>query len=249
MDRNGEAMARDAFRQALRVAGVVDMGWRRGAEPPDYYLRVGRTSYAVEVTRVMERHAVGSLSLPTHGVRASLEELPRAVERAALRAGILSGSYGMTLAPVPNLRAIAPQLIAGALRYLGATRFASEAPRELLLGLREGRKIAIQKVACAPDRVGGVMFIGPVKRAHRVHQDLVRLLGESMAKKAARLARVRLPRVLLLVDSYVYGELDHWRCAISALDVTRFHTVARIADVGVCHVLHSEKRAWSGDAG
>lgn len=249
MDRRGEAMARDAFRQALRAAGVGGMGWRRGAEPPDYYLRVGGASYAVEVTRVMERHAVGSLSLPTHGVRASLEELARAVERAALRAKVLSGSYSMTLSPVQNLRAMAPPLINGALRYIAETRFVSEAPRAILLVLREGRKIAIRKVGPSPDRVDGVIFIGSVKRAHRVHQDLVRLLGESMAKKAARLSHVRLPRVLLLVDSYVYGELDHWRRAISEVDVMGFHTVARIADVGVCHVLHSEEHAWSGDAG
>ena len=245
MDPRGEAMARDAFRNALQRAGVRDTRWRRGREPPDYYLRVGGRSYAVEVTRVMEEHTAAGVPIPTHGVRASLERLSQAIEREALRAGILSGSYGMTLAPVPNLRCVAPQLIAQALRYIGATRLVAHAPRTILVALPQGRKIAIQKVGASPNRVAGIMLIGPVKRGPLVQQELIRLLSECLERKRKSLSRVRLPCVLLHVDSYVYGELAHWRCGAAHVDVAGFHTVARVADVGVCQVLHSEEGAWS----
>ena len=239
-------MARDAFRVSLRAAGVLDARWRRGREPPDYYLRVGLASYAVEVTRIMEKHAVGGSSHSTRGVRASLEQFSQTVEREALRAGVLSGTYCMTLAPVPNLRGIGPGLVAGAVEYIEATRVLATAPRVVLLPLAQGRKIAIQKVAASPNHVGAVMLIGPVKRAHVVQDDLRRLIRESLERKRARLSRVRLPRVLLLIDSFVYGELEHWRAAVTQLDLAGFHTVARIADTGLCQVLYSEADAWSG---
>src|SRR6266545_1912435 len=232
MDRSGEAMARDAFAASLRAAGVLEARWRRGKEPPDYYLRVGPAAYAVEVTRIMDKHAVGGSSHSTHGVRAALQELSQRVDREALGAGVLSGTYCMTLAPVPNLRGIARELVAG--------------PRVVLLPLPLGRKIAIQKVAASPNHVGAVMLIGPVKRAHVVQDDLRRLIRESLERKRARLARVRLPRVLLLIDSYVYGDLEHWRAAAAQLDLAGFHTVARIADTGVCQLLHSEAHSWNG---
>lgn len=239
-------MARDAFGASLRAAGVLDARWRRGREPPDYYLRVGPAAYAVEVTRIMDKHAVGGFSHSTHGVRASLQQLSHTVEREAFRAGVLSGTYGMTLAPVPNLRSVGPGLVAGALEYIEATRALAAAPRVVLLPLPQGRKIAIQKVADSPNRVGAVMLIGPVKRAHVVQDDLRRLIRASLERKRARLSRVRLPRVLLLIDSFVYGDLEHWRAAVAQLDLAGFHTVARIADIGVCQVLHSEADSWSG---
>jgi len=239
-------MARDAFAASLRAAGVLEARWRRGREPPDYYLRVGPAAYAVEVTRIMDKHAVGGSSHSTHGVRAALQELSQRVDREALGAGVLSGTYCMTLAPVPNLRGIARELVAGALEYIEATRVLVAAPRVVLLPLPLGRKIAIQKVAASPNHVGAVMLIGPVKRAHVVQDDLRRLIRESLERKRARLARVRLPRVLLLIDSYVYGDLEHWRAAAAQLDLAGFHTVARIADTGVCQLLHSEAHSWNG---
>jgi len=238
-------MARDAFRSVLGAVGVCDTHWRRGLEPPDFYLRVDRRSFAVEVTRVMEKHAVGGLSIPTHGVRAALEKLAQDVQDEARRRGILSGSYGMNFAPVADLRGLAPRLVADTLRYIEATQAVTAAPRTVLVSLPHGRSIAIQKVAASPDRVGSLMVIGPVKRAHVVQEELIRLLRETLDRKRASLSRVRLPRILLLVDSYLYGDLEHWRYAAERTNMTGFHTVARIADLGVCHVLHSEEAPWS----
>jgi hypothetical protein len=245
MDPKGEAMARDAFGAFLHAAGIPKVRWRRGRERPDYYLRIGRASYAVEVTRIMDEHDVGGFAHSTHGVRASLRQLSQAVEREALRAGTLSGSYVMTLAPVPNLRRVRPELVAGALRYIDATRVVAVAPSIVLMPLPLGRKIAIQKVAASPNQVGAGMLIGPVKRTHVVQDDLRRLIRESLEGKRVRLCRTRLPRVLLLIDSFVYGELEDWRAALTQLDLAGFHTVARIADRGVCQVLYSEADAWS----
>lgn len=248
VDPRGETLARDAFQKILRKAGIRDARWRRGREPPDYYLRVANASYAVEVTRVMDTHEVGGVAMPTRTVRASLEKLSTTVKQEAAKAGLLSGTYTMALAPIPQLRQVGPQLVKDALQYIEATRSLGMAPRFVLAAAPHGRSITIQKFAAAPDQVGAIILVGTPRRAHRVEQDLVRLIGDRVRRKRTLLSHLRLPRILLLVDSYVFGELEHWRHAAAQVDLAEFHTVARIADVGICQVLHSNNKVWCSSA-
>ena len=245
-DPRGESMARDAFRVALRGRGLNEGKWRRGKEPPDFYLRWEWASYAVEVARVMDHRTTGAASLPPRGIVAALKELTRQVENEARRTGSLGGTYAMHLAPVADLQKARAAVVAAALSYIQSTAVDVVAPRRMLHRGAGGRSISIEKVAPSGAYVGARMSIDTAKRDPTVVSDLARLIGACLAAKDAALRKVRLPRVLLLIDAYDYGDLEHWKMALGSLDLTQWHTVARIAGRGRCRVLHSRETCWRG---
>jgi len=245
IDPKGEVLAKGGFRTLLVSVGIFDARWRRGRDPPDYYLRVNGKSFAVEVTRAMQATEVGMVRLPEHGWRAALSQFVKDIQNKAEREGILSGTYGMQLAPIPDLRRRRPELLASALRYIARTTFADTAPPEKLASVPHGHSITIEKVGAARDYVGAVIMIGTAKRSVQIERDLTRILTERLREKTRRLSRVRLPRILLLVDSYIYGERDHWQAVAEQLDLAAFHTVARIPDFNRCQVLRTEEPRWN----
>jgi hypothetical protein len=67
--------------------------WDEGANPPDYDLTIDGVKYAVEVTALMERIQVGSITLPESGIIDSLWSLVDEIEATAQKQNILTGSY------------------------------------------------------------------------------------------------------------------------------------------------------------
>ncbi len=88
MDVNGEVLAKQAFEAFLEGAGSSGSRWRRGREPPDYYLRVAERRYVVEVTRAMQDTEIGGVKRTEYGWRAALTELTKRVEPAAVSPGL-----------------------------------------------------------------------------------------------------------------------------------------------------------------
>lgn len=232
MVRINESHARDVFRTLLRELGTTTQHWRRGPEPPDFYLRTPDRSFAVEVTRVMEVYQIGNQSSTTQGVRHALNALARRIERTARERGLLSGTYVLRLVPIPDLRRRESEVVARALHYISQTRDSGSVPA-CVLGIGTlSRHVTIKKVHADRAQVVGGIGIGPLKRGSTVVADLQRLVGASVQGKRAKLAHTRLPRILLLVDSYIYGEAQHWSEAVSSLDLAGFHTIARIFRLG-----------------
>ena len=242
MVRVNESHARDVFRTMLHELGTTTQHWRRGREPPDFYLRTADRSYAVEVTRVMEVHQVGNQSSTTQGVRHALNVLARRIDSAAKARGVLSGTYVLRLVPIPELSRREPEILERALLYISDTRDLASAPAGILGLGTLARHVTIKKVDARHAQVVAGIGIGPLKRDSTVVSDLQRLVGASVEDKRAKLRRTRLPRILLLVDSYIYGEARHWREAVATLDLTGFHTIARISDGG--QMLRSLDRRW-----
>jgi hypothetical protein len=237
-------MARDAFRLRLQASGLASGKWRRGADPPDFYLRWESHSFAVEVTRVMNVHSLGGPPMSTHGVRAALEGLIRVVENQAQSEGVLSGTYVMFLSPVADLRDHRSAIITSALNYIRTTQGLGVGPEHVLQRRPGGRSLRIRKVGPSGEHIGGWITPEPMKRAHTIRADLTRLCGDVLARKADRLRRIRLPRVLLLIDSYVFGDQADWVDVFQHLSLLEWHTVARIADRSLCYVLHSREPSW-----
>ncbi len=243
MDIRGESLAKEAFSEFLRRRGVRHFAWRRGNEPPDYGLRIGDASFAVEVTRVMEATSHGGVTLSTHGWRAALERFVAEIEQKAIDKKVLHGSYTMTVAPIPDFKARRQIFIAAALEYISGTQLVDRAPSHTIVKLDRGRSLTIAKARTAPSHVSTVILIGRPKWAIEARQDLTILMGKRIAEKRRLMRRLRRPRILLFVDSYVYSDIDDWATASAGINVSGFHTVARVA-VRACQILHSENRQW-----
>ena len=230
MPDRSEPLAKEAFSEFLRQHGVESARWRKGRNPPDFDLHTRDASFAVEVTRVMERLAYGGLILPTHGWRAPLEQLVADIESNAKARGLLAGSYAMRLAPIPRLKQRRHEIMEGAVKFIANTQHC-DAHREIVLSrVENGRSITIRKVGSSPTQVGALMVIGLPKFAAQARAGLAALIQERVQEKQRLLKRIHRPRILLLVDSYVYSDNVDWLAALRDTDVGAFHTVARVVD-------------------
>lgn len=98
MKRGDEEICKTQFEAFLkRFFTVSQIIWKEVAqqdEPPDYYLLLDDTKFAVEVTTLMEKVPVGtSTSLPCGEIRNILHQFVREVESVAKTRGYLQGNY------------------------------------------------------------------------------------------------------------------------------------------------------------
>ncbi|MFN0195935.1 MAG: hypothetical protein ACKVT0_04275 [Planctomycetaceae bacterium] len=192
----------------------------------------------------MKVHDHNGRKLTEHGIRRSLEELTTRISTAAKRRGILAGAYALHLTPVPDLRAIEPALTAACLEYIALTQSRTTAERHVLARYPRGRKLSIQKVGDSSAYVGALITIDLPKRDPQVIEEIRIILTDRIEEKRRKLRRVRLAKVLLLVDSYSYGENYHWRHAAEGVAFREFHTVARVHSATTVQVLHSLDSQW-----
>jgi hypothetical protein len=244
MDRAGEKLARESFNAFLLRVSPFPPRWRRGRPRPDFYLRIMEGSFAVEVTRAMLTIDVAGTRRTQRGWRAALETLAKTIQHNAQTSGVLSGAYGMHLVPVPNFAHVETQVIESAVDYIRRTQSLDTAPSFVLARRPGGPPLSISKLGPAPNYVGGLSSVGPIKGDNHIEADLREILAERLAAKGKRLRRIRLPRILLVLDSYVYGDLSHWRNVASQLDFSGYHTVARVADRR-CDILKTKLDSWT----
>lgn len=245
MDTIGENLARSVFTEFLKRHGVRSVAWRKRGDPPDFGLVADGISLAVEVTRVMEATTHGGVTLRAHGWRASLERFLRRIEAEAIARSILNGSYAMVLSPIEDFKRREGEILSSALEYIAETQKVAAAPSRQLFRLPRGRAISITKVGMTPVHLGALILISQPKWGIEARGELVGLFGERVGEKRHRLRRLRRPKALLLIDSYVYAESEDWQAVADLTDLSDFHTVARIAD-RECQVLHSRSAKWRG---
>ena len=235
--RKDEQFARSTFDRHLKALGLLNVRWRAGRNPPDYYIRAGSLSFAVEVTQIMESVDLGTHRVTERGAQAALSALEAEIEAAAREAGTLNGSYALHLSPIPNLRAARPSILRRALDYIDRTRNQETADAEVIAPSIRGRGIRIQKIQSSTTLVGSITSIGGAKWRVEVQHELTSLLTTAVDRKVTRLRRVRLPKVLLLVDAYSYAESTDWATCSAACGLEAFHTVARTHGTYECQIL------------
>ena len=227
-------------RDALRWEPVI-----QPQEPPDYYLRIAGQRYAVEVTTVMEQVSLGKWPGPLPG-RSAPHRLIREVEAQAQRRQLLNGAYVVEMEPTADLNGDEDGLRRALLEYIARTREHVAAAR-VVVYRRNGCRWAIWKYAKYRN------VIKPVTHVHdawqrQVQGQLHELIEERVRTKAFKLHGVGQPKILLLFDQYHYGLDRSWAEASHTLDLTPFHTVARICDGGTTQVLSSVQPGWNGAA-
>lgn len=235
----------DAFLQ--RTVSVSKSLWRdveRANEPPDYYLSLDGTWYAVEVTTITGQLQVGSRSLPQVEVVAALRGFARAIESQAKRDGFLRGMYIVSFGrPIDDFRLLRERIRDSLLGYIKSTQGLSSAPEEVVF--RRGRQFcSIRKHRSAPDSVGvGGPWLGRWEAV--LADEICDLLAERLRDKAHKLRKVEEPKILLLRDRYHFADrADYWACMAGFPFLGCFHTLFVARSSAESFVLHSQEPAW-----
>ncbi len=222
-----EKKAKDAFKVFLRshMPEETETKWSEGADPPDYNLVLAGQEFAVEVSDLQDKVAVGGGLMRRRDVRHHLEKFIREVERSAQQDGILFGEYCVNFPrAIPNLRKRAPLLKEGILAFLRSSR-GSPPGVEQEIDRNEGRPSVIKKWA----REGSALFAsGPTdsSRAAEAEKELAGLIAERITEKTERLSKLAQEKILLLGDLYLFAERDMYDAiATPASGTGKFHTI------------------------
>jgi hypothetical protein len=226
------------------------VSWREVAvkdEPPDFYLIVDGTRYAVEVTKLMQKANVGTKRpLPVKTIRDLLKRfVGEEVESVARDGNYLHGAYSVSFSkPVDDFVSLKRAMQGELLAYIRSTQGLNEAPGKVVY--ESGRqKCTVRKTN---DEESKVTMGGPwiSKWEGEVASDVGQLLESSLTEKGYKLRNISGPKVLLLHNKYEFADAETYRsCIPSATTLTSFHTVFLVESNGKGFVLHSQNPKWA----
>jgi len=248
MKSKTEEFCRSKFDEFMRaISESTSIRWQDVAqrdEPPDYYLYLNGTKYAVEVTTLMEKSEVGNLELPQIAIIASLWQLVDEVEATARRDGFLNGAYVVSFSrPLADFSKIRGQLFDDLLAYVKTTRNLSTAPEQVVF--KQGtQKCIIQKHHDQKSYIGKV-GPGGGKSEGEITEEICTLLEERVNAKHHKLRKISDPKILLLYDAYHFASLAMYEsCKSRIAHLRSFHTIFVAGGNGPGWVLHSGSLDW-----
>jgi hypothetical protein len=215
-------------------------------EPPEFYLVVDGTKYAVEVTQLMQKVNVGTKKpLPVGTIRDLLQEfVADEIESVARDNDYLHGAYLVSFSkPIDNFANVKTMIQGELLTYIQSTQGLSNAPRKVVYK-SAGQKCEIKKIH---DRENKVMMGGPtiLKWEGEALADVRQLLDSSLGEKEYKLRNISSPKVLLLHDKYHFADVEAYKSCISSItSLASFHTVFFVESNGKGLVLYSQNPKW-----
>ena len=219
-------------------------------EPPDYYLVLGSVWFAVEVTTLLENVSVGTASpLPPEIIGRFLRGFVKEVEQVARAEGSLHGKYLVTFStPIDGFSNVRDAIRAKLLDYIRKTSsMKSSSPEivfERIVPDHRRQQCGIQKVDGRRDRIdsGGPFW---VKWEGEATADLCDLIEGSLTTKASKLTGVAEPKILLLLDRYVFADREMYEiCLPKVSSLDSFHTVFVVQSSRRGFVFHSQQSDW-----
>lgn len=248
MKSEDEEFCKSKFDEFVRrVSGPSLIQWDDVAqqdEPPDYFLYIDGTKYAVEVTILMEKLEVGNLQLPQVAVVASLWRLVDEVEATARRSGFLKGAYVVTFSrPIANFNEVRKQLFDDLLSYVKATQHVSTAPEKIVF--KQGiQKCAIRKFQSQKSYIGKMGPSGG-KWEGEAAEEICTLLEDRINDKHHKLRNITYPKILLLYDAYRFAGPEMFKSCLSKfVHLNSFYTVFIVPSNEDGWILHSENSNW-----
>jgi hypothetical protein len=229
-----------------------EVAWEEVAqrdEPPDYYLLLGNTKLAVEVTTLVELDSVGTSSpLPHFQIRRVLEQFVDKIEETAKERG-LQGNYLVSFsAPIDNFAAVQDEIQHKLLEYIWSTRGLETASLKIVfervVSQQRPQQCGIQKLGSKRNRV---VTGGPIwpKWEGEAAQGICDLLRESLNAKADKLKGIEEPRILLLLDEYPFADRQMYESCVHRLSsLVHFHTVFIVRDQNEGFPLYSQNPDW-----
>jgi hypothetical protein len=248
MKRKDEEYCRTKFDEFLSTRlPSTQIVWRevpQAQEPPDYYVLLNGSEYAVEVTILMERRSVGTYVLPEAAITNSLWDFVGEVEQCANESGYLQGTYLIDFSsPIGDFRLGKDEIKAALLKYIHDTQSLSQAEKEFV-SRRGSQSCSIRKFHNDSDKVLPSVA-GNLKWEGDSAIDICNILNERISVKERLLKKINHPKVLLLLDAYHFASPQMFKDCIGQLSsLTSFHTVFVARSGGEGFVLYSQDKDW-----
>jgi len=230
-----------------------DIAWTKGDEPPDYYLTLCGTKYAVEVTRLMEKVTVGSAKpLPYKEISRVLQNFVGNIEILAKKEGSLHGKYLVSFTPINNFTVVCGEIQEALLNFIRQTKNLDNFPWKTIFKskIRTPRcmpqNCEIQKLDSSSDKVLFCGVSGAVKHESEVVGDLCRLLNDRLDTKKYLLRNIAFPKIVLLLDQYLFADLAEYEACVNQIpSLNFFHTVFVVRGRWNSFLLYSQHTDWA----
>ncbi|MCJ7721454.1 hypothetical protein MUO98_03475 [Candidatus Bathyarchaeota archaeon] len=250
MKSESEEFCKAGFDTYLRkIIPTSNLLWKeveQKAEPPDFYLSVNTTKYAVEVTILIEKVDVGAKNhLPVSIIRDLLENFVNdEVEAIARDSGYLRGAYLVVFSkPITNFANTKYMIQAKLLSFISETQAESKVPPRVIY--KDGRQeCLIEKLHNQQDKV---VMGGPVisKWAGEALTAAKQLLDDRLDEKKHRLRNISDSKILLLHDKYPFASRETYKTYILEVPpLHSFHTVFVVGSNKEGEILYSQEPTW-----
>jgi hypothetical protein len=250
MKSESEEFCKESFDKYLRKTILTQqLLWEdvdEKAEPPDFYLTVERTRYAVDVTQLIEKVDIGVKNrLPVRVIRDVLARFVKEdIEAVAMSGGYLRGAYLVKFSkPMENFADVKSQIQADLLDYISETQTASKAPSRRIY--KVGRQEC--EIAKSHQRQDKVVMGGPIIGQHEgeILDKVKQLLDDRLTEKTHRLRNIRNSKILLLHDKYPFADRGTYQFCISKEGLLiNFHTVFVVGENNEGEILYSKESTW-----
>ena len=268
--RPEEVFCQRRFDRYLNSRLGLQPAWRPGPDPPDYFMEIGGSIFAVEITRLIGR--VGGPGGPSMGdaaYEASMQQLCAEIERTASDEGLVQGIY--ILNPVgpftewPQARRL---IKSNALHHIRSTRSAATTPwqiiftesaqqpsgprisvesaRDAAIGAWVSGHCSIAKLAANPDGVYCVATApGRIMWEGEALVRACRMLQRAIIKKKRQLGDTVHPKILLLLHEWpmVDGSI-YTQCLDRLRFLDCFHSVFVVHTRDRAYFLYTQEPRW-----
>ncbi len=247
MKREDEELSRIKFDNYLkRLLPVNNIEWqevKQRDEPPDYYLFLSGEKYAVEVTSLMENIDWGYLNLPITAIRSFLSNFAKEVEKDAKEGGFLNGSYNVFFKkPIKDFRNTKDNIKQGILDYVRKTKGLDTSPESVIFINGTDQEFNIEKISIASNHIH---MPAPVraKWEGEIEDQLCDLIQERLSEKTDKLRHISSPKIILLLDRYVFADNSMYIKCIPELRFGDFYAVF-IVQGSAGFLIHTKNPKW-----
>jgi len=243
--RKDEEDCKAAFHTFLAARhDSTDIVWEEGENPPECYLLLDNTRYAVEVTQARELTSVGDKTLSDLDYLVTVTRFVRGIEQEAIASGILTGAYSIRFKPLDHFGKRKQRIKREITDYLRSTQDASSAVERIIVGEGHSRWEIKKRHA---DRTYLSCGTTDGKWRGEAIRELSNLLDQILITKARKLAAIPKPWILLIADRYPWLNHSDWHeSAIGLKSIGDFHSVFLVSRDKGNHVLYSQNIDWLG---
>ena len=224
----------------------------KGQDPPDFYLTINPSVFAVEVTstEVMRDVAIGGGRLRQETYYRNHTELVKRINRAAQERGILSGAYSIRFCRPLAARYskhLEQSVIKASLEYIQRTQHMSVSEPEDVS--YEYKQVCwISKSDNRFNKISRGFLDAAWGESPEVTEKVCGMLQKAIGDKKAKFERKgeSAPKLLLLLNTYDFATSGMYEeCARRAEDLSFFHSVFVVWPDGNWFLLHSIDERWT----
>jgi hypothetical protein len=213
MKRPREVATKEEFHKIIQglfpESIIVWKNVPQSEEPPDWYLKIDNDCYAVEATTIEDFIQLADNEFVSiFGITHTLTSFINGIEKTANEQGLLSGTYFISINPIPDFVYKKKIIKKKLLGYIRETKHLPSTRTHKIADL-EGHKVIITKGPFNKDSVtGGV--ITSVRIDSEAQEKLLRAISHSLVVKSKKLSNVAEPKILLILDRYPFSDMLDW---------------------------------------